>query len=206
MNELTFQFDCQTPLETFEWDRMWLEHTENTTAPRVLYIGDSISQATLSTVNKLAAGRVLFDGCHTSKGLDNPYLKPFIKYVAAQESHRELVVFNNGFHGWHLKDEEEYAPLLAETLTWLKNEFAGVPLAFVLTTHAEKPAWQARAKIRTEIGKRVAAELGVPVIDFYTPSLENKHLIKDGVHFHAEGYELLADLLLQHVSALLEGK
>ena len=36
MNEMTFEFGCQTPLETFEWDRMWLEHTENTTAPRVL--------------------------------------------------------------------------------------------------------------------------------------------------------------------------
>ena len=47
MSSYTYEFENRkTPLETYEWDNVWFEHTENDTDDRVVYIGDSISCAT----------------------------------------------------------------------------------------------------------------------------------------------------------------
>lgn len=47
-------------------------------------------------------GEILFDGFGTSKALDNPYFQQSLHLFAAQEGYRDLVLFNNGLHGWHL--------------------------------------------------------------------------------------------------------
>ena len=96
--------DIKTPLETYEWDNVWFEHTEIETPDRVLYIGDSISCATRTVATELSGYSVIFDGFGTSKGLDNPYYKPSLKAFAIQEPRRDAIIFNNGLHGWHLAE------------------------------------------------------------------------------------------------------
>ena len=61
-------------LETYEWDSFWVEHTEDAIAPRILYIGDSISIPTRVELNRLLGGRIRVDSVSTSKALDNPAL------------------------------------------------------------------------------------------------------------------------------------
>ena len=49
-----FTYESKTPslaLETFEWDNVWYEHTEDVVAKRFLYIGDSISVGTRGWIN-----------------------------------------------------------------------------------------------------------------------------------------------------------
>ena len=47
MSNFTYETENTTKkLEKYEWDNVWFEHTENETADRVMYIGDSISCAT----------------------------------------------------------------------------------------------------------------------------------------------------------------
>lgn len=204
MSDLTFEFDSNTPLETYEWDRYWIEHTENSTAPRVLYIGDSISCGTLPMANKVAAGKVLIDGYHTSKALDNTFYRPMIECVAAQEKHRELILLNNGLHGWHLDDEKEYFPLLRDTVAWLQKAFPNTTVAMVLTTHTERGAWQERAKWRGELAREVAEKMKLPVVDFYTLSAENRELLSgDGVHWQPAGYQKLATFMVKRICELL---
>ncbi len=204
MSDLTFQYGCSTPLETFEWDRMWLEHTEDLETPRVLYVGDSISCGVLGTANKRAAGRLRFDGFHTSKGLDNPHFRTTLLAIAAQQPRRDLIILNNGLHGWHLDDAGEYIPWLRDTLCFLQEQFPKTPVAFVQTTHVTHERWQVRARQRALLAATLIEELQIPMIDLYAPSLAHADLIKDGVHFTEEGYALLADALIARVTEILE--
>ena len=44
MEGFTYQWDERgARLETYEWDNVWWEHTEDRRAPRALIVGDSIS-------------------------------------------------------------------------------------------------------------------------------------------------------------------
>ena len=57
-----------------------------------------------------------------------------------------------------------------------------------------------------KIEKAVAEEMGLATIDVYGFTEGRFDLSPDGVHFTAEGYQLLAEFLYENLSALLEGK
>lgn len=208
MNNFTYEHvDRVSRLEAYEWDNVWWERTDRADAPRVLYIGDSISCGILRHVNKLANGEILFDGFASSKAVDNPYLMPSVSLFAAQQKERCAVLFNSGLHGWHLNDEAEYPRFYAEKLDSLQKEFAGVPLAVVLTTSVTDASRERRVRARNKVVLSLAAQRDLTVIDLYTPSLESTLLHKeDGVHFRDAGCMLLAEKILDGVKGLLSDK
>lgn len=183
-------------LETFEWDNNWLEHCENTTSPRVLYIGDSISCATRKVANRLANGELLFDGVGTSKALDNPYLLPLIKLWGEQQSRRDFILFNNGLHGWHM-DTATYATAYERVVLELRKAFPDAPLALLLTTHVADPERDRAVVERNQAVLEIASRQNLPVVDLYAITLKHAHLLSsDGVHLTPEGYDLIAQEIL----------
>ena len=57
-----------------------------------------------------------------------------------------------------------------------------------------------------EIALSIAAELGVPVNDLYSLAMEtgrNALLVRDGVHFTAEGYALLGNAVAEFIERYL---
>ena len=114
--------DVKTPLETYEWDNVWFEHTEIDTPDRVMYIGDSISCVTRKAATAASENKLLFDGFGTSKALDNAYFKESVRIFAAQQGKRRAIVFNNGLHGWHLDDSTEYAEYYESFVKFLLDE------------------------------------------------------------------------------------
>ena len=53
MDGFTFEFeDRKEQLETWEWDNVMINHTEDTQGKRLLYIGDSISCGTRGVANE----------------------------------------------------------------------------------------------------------------------------------------------------------
>lgn len=192
--------DRATRLETYEWDNTWLEQTGKTDTPRVLYIGDSISCGTRKLATERSQGRLLFDGFGTSKALDNPYLLDSIRLFAAQQGSRAAIIVNNGLHGWHIDDSEEYPVLYERLLRFLLTEFAGTPIFSVLTTSVRDGAREERVRARNAAVARVSAELSVPVIDLYSVAREFAELRSgDGVHYTREGYEKFADLIISEI-------
>ena len=201
MSHFTYQVDeTGVPLETYEWDRSWWEHTENKTAKRVFYIGDSISWGIRPEAQRLVKSEVLFDALATSKSLDNPYLLRTLELVLQQTASAEAILVNNGLHGWHLRDETDYPQFFRKLLEELKKYQPNV--AVILTTCVADPQRNARVLARNEGAASVAKELGCAVIDLYTPSLQCAH--RDGVHFNAEGYCSLAEVLVSHVREILK--
>lgn len=190
--------------ETYEWDNTWIEKSNETSAKRVLYIGDSISCGTRTALNAISDGEILFDGFGTSKALDNPYYFPSLSLFARQESSRNAVIFNNGLHGWHL-DEQEYSKLYNEFLDKLINEFPGTLIIPVLTTFVtNKDYHNDRVINRNIIAKELAASKKLPIIDLYTVSEQNDNLkINDGVHYTEAGYKVLANAVLCELKKLI---
>lgn len=196
MDKLTYEtYAAAGRTETFEWDNIWWEHTENTTARRIFYIGDSISCGVRRLITKLSADTILCDGFGTSKALDHPFLIPSIELCMSQQSRYDAILVNNGLHGKHLS-AEEYEVHYEKLLTYLLR--TGKPVFVVLSTddtvHSERSQ---RVKLRNAVAENLAKKHGLPLIDLYTASLENAALhTPDGVHFTEEGYEQLAQCIL----------
>lgn len=198
MSDITYEVNNPfSMLEKFEWDNTWLEQTENNTAKRILYIGDSISCGVRRCITTLSKNEILCDGFGTSKALDNPYLKQSIKLFMMQQGKCETILFNNGLHGWHLT-KEEYENYYEEMLTFLV-EFQ-IPIYVILTTYVtDNPEHSERVKIRNDIAKLLAKKYNLPIIDLYSISVDNANLQIDGVHFDVAGYEKLAECILSEI-------
>lgn len=201
MNSYTYEFEKRSErLETYEWDNVWWEQANTDNAYRVLYIGDSISCATRRIATKASNNTILFDGFGTSKALDNPYFAKSIRIFAEQQRERRVILFNNGLHGWHLDDETEYAEGYENMLKFLLDEFKGTPLVLLLTTYVADAEQDERVQKRNSVVLKLAKKYNLPIIDFYSITKKNSHLLfSDGVHFLPEGYQLLADELINNV-------
>lgn len=204
-NDFTFQTEsCTEKLETYEWDNVWWEQAPDLEKKRILYIGDSISCGIRRIATQVSEETPLFDGFGTSKALDHPYFQQSIRLFAQQEGHRELVLFNNGLHGWHL-NAAEFQALYGSMLCFLKKEFQNTPIAVVLSTSVLYHQKDATVIIRNEIAKKLAAENGFPVIDLYSASKDNTEFhTPDGVHFDDTGYHRLAETIVKSAKTILQ--
>ncbi|MBE6954236.1 MAG: SGNH/GDSL hydrolase family protein [Ruminococcaceae bacterium] len=185
-------------LEVFEWDNVWWEHTENDTAKRVLYIGDSISCGTRRFVTELSDAEILCDGFGTSKALDNPYLKPTLELCLRQQSKCDAILFNNGLHGFHLSDAE-YERLYDDMLQFLTQ--TGKPVYVLLSTDVlNNPAQNQTVDARNQIAAALAQKYRLPCIDLHAVATHHPEChVPDGIHFTDQGYKLLANCILEHL-------
>ena len=202
MSNYTYEAkDINTPLETYEWDNVWYEHTEREDADRVLYIGDSISCGTRKVATAVSENTLLFDGFGTSKALDNPYFKESVRICGLQQRKRRAIVFNNGLHGWHLDDSTEYAEYYESFVRFLLDEFRGTPVILLLSTHVADAERDKRVVARNEAVMKIASKYSLPAVDYYKITLENDIVGADGVHLTPDGYKLLAKAVVDAVLA-----
>ena len=194
------------PLETFEWDNIWWEHTENTACRRVLIIGDSISCGYRHVLNQKLAGRFLADGFGTSKAVDNPFLIKALALFIGQMNRVDGIVFNSGLHGWHLSTPS-YKTAYRQTIEKLIEKSGGVKPALALTTPvrrgdnlAEFDSRNGMVLERNQAVWEIAGEYGLEVLDYYSLLCDKPQLYtEDGVHLKEEGYDLLAGRCARYV-------
>ena len=199
MSDFTYEAkDRKEVLETYEWDNVWIEQANNKAADRVLYIGDSISCGTRRVATEMSGETVLFDGFGTSKAVDNPYLCESIALFIRQLPGLQVILFNNGLHGFHLSDDTAYAGDYEKIVRFLTESYPATPVYIVLTTDVDDTERSERVKVRNGAAKAIAEKYALPVIDLFRVSQEHKALLSaDGVHFTAEGYEKLAEEILK---------
>lgn len=202
MSQFTYEFsETKTPLETYEWDNVWIEQTGKTDAHRVLYIGDSISCATRQIATRISEDTYLFDGFGTSKALDNPFLFDAIRLFAAQLPKIETVIFNNGLHGWHLEDEVEYGEYYEKAIQFLLEQFEGKRIFLVLSTSVADAGREARVKLRNKAVLSLAKKYNLPIIDLYSTSIECAEFRSDdGVHYTGVGNNKFASKILDDIT------
>ena len=204
MNDFTYEKEDKTiKLETYEWDNVWWEQAPDNEKPRVLYIGDSISCGIRRIATQLSDKKILFDGFGTSKAVDNECFTESLRLFGKQQKRRNIVIFNNGLHGFHLDDAVEYGKYYEKMVRFLMEEYKDTPIALVLTTSIDGPR-NARVIARNDTVKKIALKYGIPVIDLYATSVEYAKLRDDGgVHFTEEGYEKLAEQILRSIHEIV---
>src|SRR4051794_8227964 len=91
--------------ESIEWCDIWISHANETNLPRVLLIGDSIARDYYPAVEKGLSGKAFVGRLTTSRFVADPVLLKEITAVL-DGTKFDLVVFNNGMHGWQHSEEE----------------------------------------------------------------------------------------------------
>ncbi len=203
MNSDTYENQSNSnALESYEWDRAWIDHPYDVGSKRILYIGDSISYGTRRVAAELASNSLRWDGFATSKAVDNPFFPDALRLFRMQVPNPDVLLFNNGLHGWHMDDEKDFPEAYEEIVRLLREEWGNTPIVLLLTTHVAQG--DERVQKRNEAAQKIAKRYELPVLDLYTVSYENRHLLlPDGVHYTPEGYELLANTIHRFLRDLL---
>jgi len=196
--------------ENTEWAILRWEHATDTTLPRVLLVGDSISNGYTPHVRELLQGRAYADLLATSKSVCDPAF--LLELALATDGYEHAVIhFNNGLHGGHLTDAQ-YEAGLRRMVATLRELAPQAALVWGNSTSAvswpEKqldPTKNGVVLRRNEIAARVMDELGVPIDDLYAAIVDHCDWHRDALHFNAEGYAALAASVVASVEPYLPG-
>ncbi|MBQ7921389.1 MAG: SGNH/GDSL hydrolase family protein [Clostridia bacterium] len=198
-------------LEQIEWTNIWREDADNAEKPRLLLIGDSITQGYSAYVNRALDKKWALTMLTTSKGIDNPSLLEEIFLLAKQENDKyDYIHFNNGLHAGYITDED-YEMFYQQTIWALRDHFPASKLSIATSTTTCKKEngvmvlsdGDAKTVRRNEIVRRLAQSSKLPLDDLYTVSLTDLSLhCDDCTHFKPEGYELLGKAVAAFLMSL----
>jgi len=193
--------------EHIEWCDIWVEAAGDSTLPRVLLIGDSITRSYYSHAKSHLADHYACARIASSKCVGDPmFLKELALVLDAYTF--SIIHFNNGLHGWHY-DEEVYATGLSEAFDFLSGHIGTGRLIWGSTT----PVWQKdtpgaldpktkRVCARNEIAAGLASDRGIQNNDLFAMVIDHPEIFSpDGVHFLKEGQEILGKCVSQTILA-----
>jgi lysophospholipase L1-like esterase len=179
--------------EAIEWCNIWIPDANDTTLPRVLLIGDSITGGYGPKVADALKGKASVARLTTSKSIGDPTLLAEVALVLGQ-CHFDVVHFNNGLHGWGYT-EEEYRQHFPELVATIRKHAPQAKLIWATIT----PMRQAgkldviaegtkRVQARNKIAEEIIAREGIAVDDLYGLVKDHpEYWSQDGVHFNAQG-------------------
>lgn len=187
----------ETPrLERIEWTDVWVADANQNALPRVLLIGDSITQGYFRDVEKDLAGKAYCAKFATSMFLSNPDYLDGLKTILRRYRF-SVIHINNGLHGWTGYTEVQYRQGLPKLMETLAKYDRGATVIWATTTPRRNP--QNSAELAADNGRvlernRVAVEYmnhhGIAVDDLYllvASHPEYYNLPQDSTHFNAQG-------------------
>jgi hypothetical protein len=191
--------------ENIEWADIWFPDIRNTTLPRVLLIGDSITRNYYPVVESDLKGKAIICRLTTSHFISDPILPALIQTYLDQMKF-DVIQFNNGMHGWD-HTEDEYRRAFPAFLAAIQDHARGAKLIWATTTpispanHPDETDPQTdRVKGRNAIADEFVSKAGIPEDDLFALMTTHPGLhVNDGVHFTDAGEQVQG----HYVSALL---
>ena len=178
--------------ETYEWCRSWMDHADATDLPRVLLIGDSITNGYQEEVRRLLGGICYVDMVATSYFVDAPIYHTLIG-AFYDDLPYAVVHFNHGLHGHH-GSVEVYESGIDSLLTKFeqKSKLIVATSTSVLKHASEElhETWTPTLAERNAAVARLAEKHGCALNDLHAVSLDVPYELraKDGFHYATEGY------------------
>lgn len=193
---------------------MWWDQADDAAKPRVLLIGDSITDGYRPYVQELLGERACVDMLATSNGADNPALQREIDYVLGVYGFSYRVIhFNNGLHASHL-DAAQYSAHLAEIVGDIRVKAPDAKLILALSTPVTQvgkpdlpdPVMSVKVAERNREAASLAARESLAVDDLYT-LMQGKSdcRLDDGYHYKEDGRKLQAGAVADAIGRLLGG-
>ena len=197
--------------ESIEWCDIWISHANETNFPRVLLIGDSITRDYYPEVEKQLAGKAFVARLATSRFVADPVLLKEVELVL-EGTKFDVVVFNNGMHGWQ-HTEAEYQKAFPRLIKTIRAHAPKARLIWATTTplrDGKGVTYDMKAEYSDEriaarnalVAKIVTAQR-IPTVDLNAAVRGRPELHSDNVHFNGEGSKILAAQIVQVVEAAL---
>ena len=197
--------------ESIEWCDIWISHANETNLPRVLLIGDSIVRDYYPEVEKHFAGKVFVGRLSTSRFVADPVLLKEIETVL-DGTKFDVVVFNNGMHGWQ-HSEAEYRKAFPKFIKTIRSHAPKAKLIWATTTplrDGKDVTYDTKAKYSDEriaarnvLAAEVVAAQKIPTVDLNAAVKGQPELHSDNVHFNGQGSQILAAQVSAAVEKLL---
>ncbi len=193
--------------ERIEWCNIWFTNAEKNDLPRVLLIGDSITQGYFPPTEKLIGDTANCGRMTTSRSVCDPVLYKELSLVLGQYDYAVIHV-NNGLHGWSYS-EDEYRAGLEKFIRFLKKKAPGARLVFASSTpvqsHSSMKDNAHRVALRNQIAEEIMAAEDIPVDDLYSlVTGHDEYYSKDGVHFIDSGKNAQAEQVVGIVLGMIE--
>lgn len=197
--------------ESIEWCDIWISHANETNLPRVLLIGDSIAREYYPEVEKQLAGKAFVARLATSRFVDDPVVLKEIELVLSQ-AHFDVIVFNNGMHGWQ-HTEAEYRDGMPKFIKTIRAHAPKAKLVWATTTplrdgkgitgDTKTEYSDERIASRNALAAEIVAAQKIPTIDLNAAVRGHPDLHSDNVHFNSQGSQILATKVSAEIRKLL---
>jgi lysophospholipase L1-like esterase len=191
--------------EAIEWCNIWIPEANGTSLPRVLLIGDSITQGYSAKVADALKGKASVARLTTSKSIGDPVLLAEVALVLGQ-CHFDVVHFNNGLHGWGYS-EAEYEKGFPALVATIRKHAPKARLIWATTTPTRTrenltvfAEGTKRVQARNKIAEGILAKEGIAENDLYGLVKDHpEYWSKDGVHFNGKGIVAQAEQVSQRI-------
>src|SRR5262245_30278114 len=197
--------------ESIEWCDIWISHANETNLPRILLIGDSIARDYYPEVEKRLAGKAFVARLTTSRFVADPVLRKEIELVL-EGAQFEVIVFNNGMHGWQ-HSEAEYQKAFPKFIKTIRANAPKAKLIWANTTplrdgkgvtYDTKAEYSdERIAARNALAGEIVTAQKIPTVDLNSAVRGHPEFHHDNVHFNSEGVQILADRVSAAIEKLL---
>jgi len=193
--------------EHIEWVDIWFTAADKDDLPRVLIIGDSIARSYFNEVESDFIGKAYFGRWTTSRSVADPVYFQELDLVLGQYDF-DVIVFNNGLHGWAYTEEEYragYEKLVEELLARQPDADLVCATSTFVTGGGSMREHATRVMPRNRIARAICEEAGIHVIDLRDITADNRDFFAgDGVHLVSEGRKALAEIVSTVIANKLE--
>ncbi len=190
--------------DTMEWMHSWADNADKNDLPRVLLVGDSITNSYYEMVKEILQGQYYVDYIAVSYAIDSPFFSKVIKGFV-EDSTYALIHFNNGLHGAHIT-QKDYASGIEKLLSEIKNEEVQIILASTTIVNEQgnqkiSERWDKIVNERNETIWALAKKYNYPVDDLWLMSkqMDRAYRSEDGIHYLPEGAKLLAQKVAESI-------
>jgi len=195
--------------ENIEWLDVWLPDTNHHNLPRVLLIGDSITRSYTKQVEANLKGQAYVGRLATSKSLGDPALLDEVALILKEQSF-DVIHFNNGMHGDGYT-EAEYGAAIPGLLEIFRRLAPSAKLMWASTTDVRVKNNVAQISPKTDrivernhIAAAIMSRRNIPIDDLFSAIKEHgEYHAEDGVHFNAQGVDVLAAQVSRELAPLL---
>ena len=212
-NSVAFAQTNATPpaRESIEWCDIWISGANQTNLPRVLLIGDSIARDYYPGVEKLLAGKAFVARLATSRFVADAVLLKEIELVL-NDAQFDVVVFNNGMHGWQ-HSEAEYQKAFPKLIKTIHANAPNAKLIWATTTplrdgkgvtYDTKTEYSdERITARNNLAAEEVTSRKIAAVDLNAAVRGHPEFHSDNVHFNAQGIQILAAQVSSAIEKLL---
>lgn len=194
--------------EVVEWIHCWADETDKNDLPRVLLIGDSITNGYQEHVREKLRGVCYVDYISSSFSVEEKryqlLIDTFFKF-----SDYDLIHYNFGLHGEHLSKNtyKKWVKKTAERLAE-KSKVALVKSTVIFKEGNKKldNKWMKKVNERNQALEEIAEENKYVIDDLFTAStmVATEKRYPDGTHYLTEGYQELASTVAEFIKKNLK--